>query len=334
MTAPSDGNVAVNDDPPAEYRQAFACFGSQCAVIVSDGTRRADAAAAVTMAKRALLDWHDRFSRFDPRSELSLINGDPSQTVPVSPLMRRVIEAALRGARDTGGLVDATLGAEIAQAGYDSHLEGDGIPLAVALSLAPTRLPAAARPLQTWRQVVVDRRAGAITRPVGVQFDLGGIAKGVFADELAALLAGFEAFALDCAGDLRLGGSSQAIRPVHVASPFDDTMLHTFHLAAGGVATSGIGKRSWLSAAGLPAHHLLDPSTGRPAFTGVVQVTALAPTATEAEILAKAAILSGPEGSVPWLTHGGVVVLEDGSYDVVEPVAPRVPAGTTCEPSQ
>jgi len=28
-----------------------------------------------------------------------------------------------------------------------------------------------------------------------------------------------------------------------------------------------------------PAHHLLDPRTGRPAYTGVVQATALAPTA-------------------------------------------------------
>ncbi len=66
--------------------------------------------------------------------------------------------------------------------------------------------------------------------------------------------------------------------PVHVASPFGYEIIHTFELSAGGVATSGIGKRSWLGPDGSPAHHLLDPGTGKPAFTGVVQVTAIAPT--------------------------------------------------------
>ncbi len=85
-------------------------------------------------------------------------------------------------------------------------------------------------------------------------------------------------------------------------------------METGAVATSGIGRRSWLGPDGRPAHHLLDPATGRPAFTGVVQATALAPTAVEAEWRAKAAVLSGPERAADWLAHGGVVVLDDGSH--------------------
>jgi thiamine biosynthesis lipoprotein len=106
--------------------------------------------------------------------------------------------------------------------------------------------------------------------------------------------------------------------------------VHAFALTDGAVATSGIGRRSWLQA-GRPAHHLLDPATGAPAFTGVVQATALAPTALEAEIRAKAAVLSGPAGE-RWLAeHGGVLVLDDGSVrpiDVSSLSAPRpAPAG-------
>jgi FAD:protein FMN transferase len=123
---------------------------------------------------------------------------------------------------------------------------------------------------------------------------------------------------VDCGGDLRLGGTSTALRNVDVASPFDDSVLHNFALSGGGVCTSGIGKRSWLDENGAPAHHLLDPGTGRPAFTGVVQVTALAPTALAAETLAKAALLSGPESAQQWLPHGGVIVLEDRSHEIVE----------------
>ena len=62
-------------------------------------------------------------------------------------MMRRVVEAAVRAADATGGLVDPTLLGEIERAGYDSHFEGDGMPLAVALALgAGPRAPADPRP--------------------------------------------------------------------------------------------------------------------------------------------------------------------------------------------
>ncbi|MGH2841846.1 MAG: FAD:protein FMN transferase, partial [Solirubrobacteraceae bacterium] len=66
-------------------------------------------------------------------------------------------------------------------------------------------------------------------------------------------------------------------------------------------------------------HHLIDPATGRPAWTGVVQATALAPTALEAEILAKAALLAGPQRGPGLLSLGGVLVLAGGAVEVVAP---------------
>ncbi|HJS97173.1 MAG TPA: FAD:protein FMN transferase, partial [Solirubrobacteraceae bacterium] len=170
-----------------------------------------------------------------------------------------------------------------------------------------------------WRLLSTDRRTSSVIRPAGVQIDPGGVAKGVFADELAALLAGHDAFVVDCSGDLRVGGSHAPAREVHVASPFEDAVLHTFLLRSGGVATSGIGKRSWIDADGHVSHHLLDPGSGRPAFTGIVQVTALAPTATEAEMLSKAALLRGPARAGETLVHGGLFVLDDGDYVVLDP---------------
>jgi thiamine biosynthesis lipoprotein len=122
-----------------------------------------------------------------------------------------------------------------------------------------------------------------------------------------------------------------------VESPFDGSIVHTFEVTRSGVATSGIGRRSWLDEEGRPAHHLLDPSSGRPAFTGVVQVTALAPSALVAEIRAKAALLSGPADAPAWLPDGGVIVLDDGSHRVFEPARTRSanpqPAHSPHEPS-
>lgn len=294
----------------AEQRETFSCFGSECTVIVSGH------AGATGPAKGRLLEWHGRFSRFNADSELCRLNSDPRETVPVSPMMRRIVAGALDGAERTAGLVDPTLVGELEDVGYETHFEGSGIGLERLLSLAPPRSPAGPRPGAPWRRIAVDAPAGWVTRPAGVRLDPGGIAKGVFADELASMLAAHRAFVVDCAGDMRLGGSARTPRRVHVASPFDDSTLHTFELAAGAVATSGIGKRSWTRPDGRPAHHLLDPATGEPAFTGVVQATALAPTATEAEILSKAAALSGPERAADWLEHGGLVVLEDGSFEI------------------
>jgi len=44
-----------------------------------------------------------------------------------------------------------------------------------------------------------------------------------------------------------------------------------------------------------------------------VTATALAPTAAEAEALAKGALLAGPDAGRALLRHGGVLVLEDGT---------------------
>ena len=313
---------------PLEHRHTFPCFGGECTVIVADAARSADAAAAAAMAKRALLTWHERFSRFRDDSELTRLNANTHAKVAVSPLLRRMIEVGLQAARDTGGLVDFTLADDIERAGYATHMAGEGTVLETALVHAPPRAPASPHPDERWRQVSVDPHAGVVIRPPGLRIDVGGIAKGVFADELAVMLDGFDAYALDCAGDLRLGGRAGVGRPVHIASPFDASTLHTFALARGSVATSGIGRRSWTLDTGRPAHHLLDPGTGLPAFTGLVQATALAPTAAQAEVLAKAAILSGPVRAPEWLSHGGLVVDDDGRYEPIEPAASRVPAPT------
>ena len=173
-----------------------------------------------------------------------------------------------------------------------------------------------------WREIEVDLEASTIMRPPGLKLDSGGLAKGLFADVLAETLASHPGFAIDCAGDLAIGGSAGLRRAINVGSPFDGSVLHTFELERTGVATSGISRRSWLDRHGRPAHHLLDPSTGTPAFTGIVQVTALAPSALTAEIRAKAALLSGPEQARSWLPDGGLIVFDDGSHRVIQ--APTV----------
>jgi thiamine biosynthesis lipoprotein len=300
-----------------EAIERFDCYGSRCAVLVIGSGGAGSARQAARQVRRRLIHWHTRFSRFEPDSELSRVNADPRSRLRVTGTMASLAEAVVWAAEETGGLVDSTLVPQLESAGYLTDL-GTPLPLAEAFRLAPDRKPAAPRGGEWWHDVTVDRATLALERPPGLKLDSGGLGKGLFADLVADLLADHESFAVDCGGDLRLGGRAGVERQVNVASPFGDHLLHQYELTEGGVATSGIGKRSWLDSGGAPAHHLLDPASGRPAFTGVVQATALAPTALAAETLAKAAVLSGPDQARDWLPHGGVLVFEDGSHDVVE----------------
>jgi FAD:protein FMN transferase len=304
---------------PREASEDFACFGSTCRVHLAGEGPLGPAAEAAAAVKRALLAWHSQFSRFDASSELALLNADGRRTVPVSGLMARLAESAAAVGSVTGGLVDATLLDEVQAVGYAEHFDGASVPLAMALATAPRRRPARPSPHAGWREVTVDRTAGTVTRPPGLKLDSGGIAKGLFGDVLALELADYTSFAIDCGGDIRLGGAAGLDREVEVAGPFDEGVVHRFVLRQGAVATSGIGRRSWLRADGAPGHHLLDPGRAEPAFTGIVQATALAPTGVLAEALSKAALLAGPDAADGWLTRGGVIVYDDGSHRVVEP---------------
>ena len=184
----------------------FTCFGGDCEVRAGG----ADAAAAVAAARRRMLAWHDRFSRFRAGSELSRLNADPRAVVPASPELVALAAAVAAAGERTGGLVDGTLAREIAAAGYRTTI-GAPVPLALALRLAPRRAPAGPAPEARWR--TVGAAGGAVLRPPGVALDSGGLAKGLFADLVADGLAGRPGVVVACAGDLRLAGDRAAARP-------------------------------------------------------------------------------------------------------------------------
>ena len=191
--------------------------------------------------------------------------------------------------------------------------------------MTPTRHPAAASPRAGWCEFGVDERAGTVTRPPGVRLDPGGIAKGLLADLVGEALADFATFAVDCCGDLRVGGSEARPRKIWVDDPAGGEPLHELRIADGAVATSGITRRAWARADGRPAHQILDPASGEPAFTGVVQATAVAPTGLLAETLAKSALLVGPDDAEEHLPYGGVIVTAEGEVRVFEPLAAILP---------
>jgi FAD:protein FMN transferase len=315
----------------SEHDLTFQAMGSHVRLLVGEpGPGMMPAAAAAGQARRFVEEFDATLSRFKPESELSRLNADERERVPASELMRRAVEAGIFAAERSGGLVDPTLVGEIEGAGYVSSRAGmKGVPLSEALADAPARRPAQPRADRRWSEFAVDDAAGEVVRPPGLRFDTGGTGKGLAADMVAATLRGYSRFIVDCGGDIRIGGADALVHPyeVFVEHPITGARAHVLRLGSGGVATSGINVRIWRDAEGRFAHHLLDPASGEPAWTGLVGATALGDTALEAETLSKAALLSGPEGGRRVLAErGGFLIHDSGRVELVGAlaVAPRI----------
>ena len=295
-------------------------MGTRIRILVGPAARAGlpdpeDAAATVERFLRA----YDRaLSRFRPGSELCALNADPRPVVPASALLRSAIAAAAHAAQASGGLVDPTVLDDLVAAGYrESWDRARRLDLRAALAAADApRRAARPDPAARWRAISVDDAAGTISRPPGMRLDTGGTGKGHAADLAGGLLDGYAHWAVDCGGDVRMGGTAAAARRVDVECPFTGDLLEGFTVSDGAVATSGLSSRIWRADDGAIAHHLLDPSTGRPCFTGLAAVTALAPTGVAAETLAKTALLQGPAGARQALArHGGLLVHEAGRVE-------------------
>jgi thiamine biosynthesis lipoprotein len=298
--------------------QQFACMGSTFSLWID---RRAGAAGAAAFSSgKIFLTRADReLTRFDPTSDLSLLNGDPREIVPVSSLTARFVDTALWAAQISEGLVDPTLIDSLEDIGYKETLRGR-TPAALSEALERTEPigPASADPRARWQKISVDLDMLTVTRPVGLRLDSGGSGKGMAADMLASiwkrLLPAGTPWIIDCGGDLRLGeltpGAPQYV--IAVDGPIKGDSARALTVSGGAIATSGIGNRIWRNTDGSYSHHLIDPSTGRSAWTGVISVTAVAETAAMAETLSKTALLAGPEIAGQLIAdRGGVIVRGD-----------------------
>jgi FAD:protein FMN transferase len=312
----------------SEHDVIFDAMGSHVRLLIGEpGPGTTPAPAAAERARQFIVDFDATLSRFKPDSELCALNADERERVPASELLRAAVKAGLGAAEQSRGLVDPTLVGEIESAGYAASRAGvPGAPLGAALAEAPPRHPARPNPAECWRRIEVDDTQGTIRRPPGVRFDTGGSGKGLAADMVAGLLHGYSRYIVDCGGDIRIGGPDALLRPFEVFVEHPLTGEHAFvlKLGSGAVATSGLNVRIWRGRDGRYSHHLLDPATGEPAWTGLIGVTALGDDAVEAETFAKTALLSGPEGGRAVLAErGGLMVHDNGRIETVGPLSAR-----------
>ncbi len=297
----------------------FPSMGTEASVrLESDVVAAEDLERHAAGIRARLEEAEAALTRFDAGSELSALNRDPRAAVPASPLVRALARAARWAGERSGGLVDATLLGPLEAAGYGTSRAGLA-PAALddALDAAPPRRPAAPHPARAFAPIQVAGRA--VLRPPGTRLDSGGLGKGLAADLAAASLPAGVRYAISCGGDLAVGGAERSAPwEVAVTDARTGVEAHRLRVRAGGIATSGIHARLWRRRDGAYAHHVLDPATGRPAWTGLVAASAVAANALEAEVLAKTALLAGPGRARELLRRrGGVLQHDDGRIEIV-----------------
>lgn len=223
-------------------------------------------------------------SRFDPESELRRLCAAPSGTpVVVGELLFSAIRIALGVCEATDGLFDITVGARMAQRGFDRNFR-TGERLAGASETDPGA---------TWRDIRLNlpRREIVLRRPL--LLDLGALAKGLAIDLAGQELGGHERWAVYAGGDLLVHDSREAPEPLSIGIRHprqDGDVIETLQLANGAVCTSGDYERG---------EHILSPGNGdRPTS---ISCTVVAPTAVIADALSTAAFLMEPRKALRFL---------------------------------
>lgn len=251
------------------------------------------------------------FSRYLPGSELSRINREAFEApAAISPEMEDVLTEAGRISGLTEGAFDITVGPLMKLWGFFPDREG--------------RVPAraeveAVRRRADWKLVDLDPEARTVRfSRRGVEVDLAALAKGYVVDRLAELArrGGITHALIDAGGDLYCLGKSPAGRDweigvEHPRRPGE--ILRTLSLSDRAVATSG-DYRNYFIRSRKRYSHIVDPRTGYPARTGVVEVTVIAPRCVTADALATAIFVSGAPAGLELLNRldgvEGMIVTE------------------------
>src|SRR5437763_14586072 len=133
-------------------------------------------ASSLAAVRQLFRERDQMFSRFIADSELNTVNAYAGRPVLVSRQFATMVELALEAAAESDGLVDPTLGAALAAAGYDTDfalLPDDG-------------LSSTAGPGGCWSGVRgVDR---FVSGPSRIRLYLNGVTKGTTVDDVLELI--------------------------------------------------------------------------------------------------------------------------------------------------
>lgn len=290
-----------------EFRRARVLMGTVVEITLLDVGAKSDPEAAMEAAFSAMAEVEARMSAHRDDSEVARLNA-AAEALEISAATAEVLELGLQLAAASGGAFDLTLGRLKALWGFDG--DAPRVPSDPEIAAALQGIGPASLRLEERRVTKGD---------AALRVDLGAVAKGYAVDRAVAALqaAGIRHASVNAGGDLRLlgdhGGRPWRIGIQHPRDP--QGVLVTLELADVAVVTSGDYER-FFEVEGVRYHHILDPRDGRPA-DACQSVTVVAASAAEADALATAAFVLGPEAGRRLVeSRGGLALFVDADGEV------------------
>lgn len=252
------------------------------------------------------------FSLYITESEISRINREAGRhPVSVSREMMEVLQRAEEIGRITGGAFDISIGPLMRIWGFFPEREGR-IPTSLEIEKIMAQVG--------WRLIELDRSAETILllKP-GMEIDLGALAKGYVVDKLVKILRqeGIRRALVNAGGDIFCLGDSPGGQDwkIGMEHPRDEgDILKVFKVKNRAIATSG-DYRNYFIRSNLRYSHIIDPHTGFPSNSKVVEVSVMAPDCMTADALATAMFVMGAEKGIELLNTleevEGIIVTEE-----------------------
>ena len=247
-----------------------------------------------TRADELLARVNQQMSTYDPNSELSRFNRNPSTNwIAVSPELQQVVAEALRISELSSGAFDITVGPLVNLWGFGPEPRRDQVPSDTAIAQARERVG-------YWRLQTREQPPALKKELADLYVDLSAIAKGYGVDQLTALVetTGITNYLVAIGGEIRARGHNGQGQPWTIAIekpvPGQRAVERLIRFGDRSVSTSG-DYRNFFEQNGQRYSHLIDPRTGRPVPQTLVSVTVISDRSMEADATATALMASGPE---------------------------------------
>jgi thiamine biosynthesis lipoprotein len=274
------------------YRLVMGTFAR--AVAVAKDADTAEKCIEAALAEIYKVD--DLMSDYKSDSEISKLNRDGfKEAVPLSQPTYEVLQRSIQFSKLTDGAFDITVGPLVDL--FRTEKEKQVLPSRDEIAEATLKVG--------YEKLRLDDQNRAVQFSVEVmRLDLGGIAKGYAIDNAIKAMQSHGAVGgmVDIGGDIRCFGAPLKNKPhwtIGLQNPnveqetADQELMLKLKLANGAVATSG-DYQQFVIIEGKRRGHIIDRTTGTSA-EGLSSVTIIADNATDADALATAVSVMGPE---------------------------------------
>jgi len=294
------------DSPDAELRLEGRTMGTTYTVQTIDcDSAECDSIGLQVEARLEQLSQY--LSHYDPESELSAFNAyQDTDWFPVSTELATVVEYALAISQQSDGAFDISIAPAVDAWGFGPT---------AGIAAEPSEEQLAATLLHSgYTKVAVRASPSAIRKedPL-LRLDLSALAKGYAVDQLAYLLEdrGIQNYLVEIGGEIRTAGIRGDRKPwrIGIQPPADGLDLE-FVVEPGDAALATSGDyRNFYMLDDRKISHTIDPADGRPVDNGVMSVSVIAPDAMQADALATALMVMGPEKATRFAQQHDVAML-------------------------